>query len=143
VGTYIYSPLYTYTGLLGQLLHGVLQPLMWWSSRLSLRPAKYSSSAAFNSLHYLFWDYGIVLDLRLGLAIAQNGGRSFTALTLTAGIFGGGVKRACLYLVGPPEDELRLRLWLLLGPWPDSSISQRGDSPLSARLSGGACSWAA
>ncbi len=48
----------------------------------------------------------------------------------------------CLYLVGPPEDELRLRLRLLLGPWPDSSTWRREASTLSARLSGGACGWA-
>ncbi len=59
-------------------------------------------------------------------AVEPNGGWSFTAASaLATGLSGGGVIRACLYLVGSPKDELRLRLRLLLGPWPDSSMSQQ------------------
>ncbi len=46
VGTYIYSLLYTHTGLLGRLLHEVLQPLMWRGHRWPLGPMKEASSTA-------------------------------------------------------------------------------------------------
>jgi hypothetical protein len=56
-------------------------------------------------------------------AVEPNGGRSCTATsTLPTGQSGGGVICACLYLVGSPKDQL----WLLLGPWPDSSMPRRG-----------------
>ncbi len=49
VGTYIYSLLYTHTGLLGRLPYEVLQQLMWWRHRLPLGPMKEDSGAAFCS----------------------------------------------------------------------------------------------
>jgi hypothetical protein len=62
------------------------------------------------------------------LAVEPKGECSFTAAsTLTTGLSGGAVIHACLYLVGCPEDELGLRLQLLLGPWPDSSMHPPGD----------------
>jgi hypothetical protein len=70
------------------------------------------------------------------IAIELSGGRSFTAAsTLTAGLSGGEVIRACLYLVGSLEDELRLPLQLLLGPWPDLSMLLRGTFQKNSDLS--------
>jgi hypothetical protein len=51
----------------------------------------------------------------------------YCCITLTTGLFGGGVICARLHLVGSLEDELWLRLWLLLGPWPASPTHLAGD----------------
>jgi hypothetical protein len=76
------------------------------------------------------------------IAVEPDRGHSFMVTSiLTTGLSGGGVIRACLYLVGSPEDELWLRLLLLLGPWPDSfmccSRAWRGTSSSLSHLSGG------
>jgi hypothetical protein len=77
-------------------------------------------------------------------AIEPNGGHSLTAaLALATGLSGGGVTRACLYLVGFPEEELQLQLQLILCPWLDSSMSRRGTPLPSVQLSGGICAWVA
>ncbi len=60
--------------------------------------------------------------------VEPDRGHSYRAAsTLTTGLSGGGVIHACLYLGGSPEDKLQLRLQLLLGPWPDSSMCPVGD----------------
>ncbi len=107
VGTYIYSLLYTHTGLLGWLHHEVLQPLMWRGHRWPLGPMKEASGAAICS------SLSSALGLRHRLRPTTRHGRSCVE---------GGVAFSCtsltadLRLVGPPEDSLRLRLRLSLVP---------------------------
>jgi hypothetical protein len=117
MGAYIHSLLYTYTGLLGWLLHEVFQLLMWWRSRWPLGQAKEASCAAFSSLPPSPWDYGIVFVLQPGPAEGPSGRRNFYSWnTLAVGLSGEETCCDFLYLVGSPQDELRFWLQLSLVP---------------------------
>jgi hypothetical protein len=61
---YIYTASYTqHNGLLGRLLHEVLQLLMWWKSQWPLKPAKEPPALPSAVFHHLFWNYGIIFGL--------------------------------------------------------------------------------
>ncbi len=63
------------------------------------------------ALHHPPWDYGIVFASLWDTAVALGGGRSFYSCTLPLRLaFWKRGLQCCLYLIGPPEDSLRLRL---------------------------------
>ncbi len=77
---------------------------MWWGSRLPLGPAEDASYAALTGLPPpTLW-----LWPSAGLPVAPSGGHSFMLQYPSSLSIWRRSLRCCLYLVGPPEDELRL-----------------------------------
>jgi hypothetical protein len=107
MGTYIYSLLYTYTGLLGQLLHEVLQPFMCEGPGDHLgRLKKPPVPSTLGLWHHLYPMAGTRSTRRRLCFYSCN--------TLAAGLPGGETCSDCLYLVGSQADKLQLQLRLFL-----------------------------